>query len=476
MQMFYEDEQVSMFAPDSCAGKMSPAHSPVGSKREMTSGSSWRKHSELVYQEFMFLKITLGDGDILGQPYWEILSPYVGESSTLNTGVCPRVVRESSLWQILEPHPQRKYYLSRKVCLGILRRARKRGKELPATLKLALEMQSGLRMIDLVILAQMGLIKAYHINQRNEGIDLGDTAGALMATSNLQMQTFVAGTSVAFAANQRDEVRDLGDKAGALGAQPGMKQQTFVAGFSAGAGASAGGIGYREGVAPTLKAGGSGNSMPTVLCINDQGGERMDVTVDKTATLRAQMCNHQPLIFENHGIDARYRQMGDVAPTMSARYGTGGNNVPLVGEQVFCITGNAIDREPENGGNGIGYQENVSYTLTGFDRHAVCSVSEVVGALCKGDEKGAGSQYVEQGKCVVDLYTCEPAGDTDLPILLIRRLTPLECERLQGFPDGWTDIPGASDSARYKALGNSVAIPCVDFVMKCMADAIRGSD
>lgn len=343
------------------------------------------------------------------------------------------------MWQILEPHPQRKYYLSRKACLGILRRARKRGKELPATLKLALEMQSGLRMIDLVILAQMGLIKAYHINQRNEGIDLGDTAGALMATSNLQMQTFVAG-------------------------------------FSAGAGASAGGIGYREGVAPTLKAGGSGNSMPTVLCINDQGGERMDVTVDKTATLRAQMDNHQPLIFESHGMDARYRQMGSVAPAMSARCGTGGNNVPLVGEQVFCITGNAIDREPENGGNGIGYQENVSYTLTGFDRHAVCSVSEVVGALCKGDEKGAGSQYVEQGKCVVDLYTCEPAGDKDLPILLIRRLTPLECERLQGFPDGWTDIPGASDSARYKALGNSVAIPCVDFVMKCMADAIRGSD
>ena len=476
MQMFYEDEQVSMFAPDSCAGKMSPAHSPAGSRREMTSGSFWRKHSELVYQEFMFLKITLGDGDILGQPYWEILSPYVGESSTLNTGVCPRVVRGSSLWQLLEPHPQRKYYLSRKACLGILRRARKRGKELPATLKLALEMQSGLRMIDLVILAQMGLIKAYHINQRNEGIDLGDTAGALMATSNLQMQTFVAGTSVAFAANQRDEVRDLGDKASALGAQPGMKQQTFVAGFSAGAGASAGGIGYREGVAPTLKAGGSGNSMPTVLCINDQGGERMDVTVDKTATLRAQMGNHQPLIFESHGMDARYRQMGSVAPAMSARCGTGGNNVPLVGEQVYCLAGNTIDREPENGGNGMGYQENVAYTLTGFDRHAVCSVSEVVGALCKGDEKGAGSQYVEQGKCVVDLYTCEPAGDKDLPILLIRRLTPLECERLQGFPDGWTDIPGASDSARYKALGNSVAIPCVDFVMKCMADAIRRSD
>ncbi|MEG1191126.1 MAG: DNA cytosine methyltransferase, partial [Oscillospiraceae bacterium] len=48
---------------------------------------------------------------------------------------------------------------------------------------------------------------------------------------------------------------------------------------------------------------------------------------------------------------------------------------------------------------------------------------------------------------------------------LIRRLTPLECERLQGFPDGWTNIPGGSDSARYKALGNSVAIPCVSFLM-----------
>lgn len=52
-------------------------------------------------------------------------------------------------------------------------------------------------------------------------------------------------------------------------------------------------------------------------------------------------------------------------------------------------------------------------------------------------------------------------------------LTPLECERLQGFPDGWTDIPDASDSARYKALGNSVAIPCVEFIMGRIAAALR---
>ena len=438
MQIYYEGEQASMFAPECYAGKTFREPSPAESGKARTSGSSWKKRSELVYQEFMFLKITLGDGDILGQPYWEILSPYVGESSTLNTGVCPRVERGSSLWQILEPHPHRKYFLSRKACLGILRRARKRGKVLPAPLHLALEMQSGLRMIDLMTLAQLGLIKAYHINQRNEGIDLGSTAGALMATSNLQMQTFVAS-------------------------------------FSTGAGASAGGIGYREGVAPTLKAGSSGNSMPSVLCINDQGGERMDVTVDKTATLRAQMGNHQPLIFESHGMDARYRQMDSVAPAMSARCGTGGNDVPLVGEQVYCLAGNTIDREPENGGNGIGYQENVSYTLTGFDRHAVFRRQRVDAFTT---DEIAGTQSARQSKDATDLilHTCELMGDKDLPILLIRRLTPLECERLQGFPDGWTDIPGASDSARYKALGNSVAIPCVDFVMKCMVDAIQESE
>ena len=80
-------------------------------------------------------------------------------------------------------------------------------------------------------------LKAYHINQRDEGIDLNGVSGALMATNNMQMQTFVTQsdtpdgviTPVAFAANQRDEVRDLHDVAGALGAQPGMKQQTYVA-------------------------------------------------------------------------------------------------------------------------------------------------------------------------------------------------------------------------------------------------------
>ena len=63
---------------------------------------------------------------------------------------------------------------------------------------------------------------------------------------------------------------------------------------------------------------------------------------------------------------------------MSARYGTGGNNIPLVEqESTYCITGNSIDRQPQNGGNGLGCQENIAYTLTATDRHAVYSRQRV---------------------------------------------------------------------------------------------------
>ena len=346
----------------------------------------------------MSLDLTPGHGNLLGESYWELISPYAGGAWTLNTGVSPRGARESSLSQILQGAPPTKYYLTPRACLGILRRAFERGKALPKKLERALKIQAGLALPD----GQITDIDAYHINQRDEGIDLQGVSGALMATSNMQMQTFVTQASentegfdgyngdltgdvaatlgvncgmstgrngvIAFAANQRDEVRDLHDVAGALNAQPGIKQQTFVAGFSAGAGASAGSIGYHESVAPTLKAGASGNSMPSVLCINDQGGQVMEISENMTGTLRAQEHGHQPLVYENHGIDSRYRQMEEVAPTMSTRYGTGGNNVPLVEQEpVICITGNVIDRQPQNGGNGIGYQQDIAYTLTATD-------------------------------------------------------------------------------------------------------------
>ena len=103
---------------------------------------------------------------------------------------------------------------------------------------------------------------------------------------------------------------------------------------------------------------------------------------------------------------------------------------------------------------------------SGLDRHAVYS-RQRVDDFRHNDV--ASTQSARQYKDATDLI-CQQA---EACAHLIRRLTPLECERLQGFPDGWTDIPGASDSARYKALGNSVAIPCVEFIMGRIAVALR---
>ena len=410
---------------------------------------SGKPDSELVSIPYFHLDLLSSPVDLFGQRHWELRSPWREGKRPLNTGAAPRRPIRVSLSGILEAYPSLKYYLSKTACLGILRRAFERGKKLPKMLARALKIQAGLMRPD----------------------------GQL---TNMQMQTFVTQPNgaaegfdgyngvMAFAANQRDEVRDLHDVAGALGAQPGMKQQTFVAGFSAGAGASAGGIGYNESVAPTLKGSPGGNCMPSVLCLNDQGGSVMECSENVSGTLRAQEHGHQPLVYENHGIDSRYTGPHKVAPTMSARYGTGGNNIPLVEQNAdtICIFGNIVDRQPQNGGNGLGCQEDLAYTLTAADRHAVYS-RQRVDDFRRNDV--VSTQSARQHKDATDLI-CQQAESY---AYLIRRLTPLECERLQGFPDGWTDIPGASDSARYKALGNSVAIPCVEFIMSRIAAAMR---
>ena len=103
---------------------------------------------------------------------------------------------------------------------------------------------------------------------------------------------------------------------------------------------------------------------------------------------------------------------------------------------------------------------------SGLDHHAVYSRQRVDDFRENGV---VSTQSARQHKDATDLV-CQK---TETYAYLIRRLTPLECERLQGFPDSWTDIPSASDSARYKALGNSVAIPCVEFIMGRIAAALR---
>ena len=427
MQTEYADDQMNFCDLDSWDGKMFSVLFPPDAPRARTFGSSSKKSHGSSAVPFMSLDLTPGAGNLLGESYWELCSPSLGGSSTRNTGESPREERGSTLSQILEEDPPKKYYLTATACKGILRRAEERGKPLPPHLQAALEMQSGQKSVCEMEPGHDAL-GAYHINQRNEGIDLGHVSGALMATQNMQMQTFIAS-------------------------------------FSAGAGASAGTIGYAEEIAPTLKGSPSGNCMPSVMCLHDQGGQRMDVCENMTGTLRASEKGHQPLVYENHGIDARVRESGEISPTVTARYGTGGGNTPLVQEsnEVYCIVGNIIDRQPENGGNGCGYQENLAYTITTCDRHAVYARQRV--DEFRNDDI-ASTQSARQSKDATDLVV-EPDRRY---AQLIRRLTPLECERLQGFPDGWTDIPGASDSARYRALGNSVAIPCVEFIMKSLRE------
>lgn len=405
MQTYFEGEQASLFAPDTFAGRMSQAASAQARRTGRISGLSWRKLLDYIAPDYQFLDLSSDAGNLLGQYEWTMRSALHGGCWLRNSGASPRDAIESFLSQILQAHPPKKYYLTTAACLGILRRAEERGKPLPKALDTALRIQAGL---------------------------IGSTNGR--GKKNLSNEP------VAFAQNQRDEVRDLHNIAGALGAQPGMKQQTFIASFSAGAGATAGTIGYAEEVAPTLKGSPSGNCMPSVMCLHDQGGQRMDVCENMTGTLRANEKGHQPLVYENHGVDARIRESSEISPTVTARFGTGGGNTPLVQEpnEVYCIVGNIIDRQPENGGNGCGYQTDLAYTLTAADHHAIAQPYQ--------DERMRGK------------------------VQLIRRLTPLECERLQAFPDDWTNIPGASDSARYRALGNSVAIPCVEFIMKSLRE------
>ena len=432
MQTYFEGEQASLFAPDTFAGRMFQAASAQARRTGRISGLSWRKLLDYIAPDYQFLDLSSDAGNLLGQYEWTTRSALHGGCWLRNTGPSPRDAIESFLSQILQAHPPKKYYLTTAACLGILRRAEERGKPLPKALDTALRIQAG-----------------------------------LIGSTNDRGKKNLSDEPVAFAQNQRDEVRDLHNIAGALGAQPGMKQQTFIASFSAGAGATAGTIGYAEEVAPTLKGSPSGNCMPSVLCVNDQGGQRIDLSEDVSGTPRSNEKGHQPLVYENHGVDARIRESGEVSPTVTARYGTGGGNTPLVQEDddVYCIVGNIIDRRPENGGNGCGYQENLAYTITTVDRHAVFARQRV--DEFRNDDI-ASTQSARQAKDATDLIV-EPNRQY---AQLIRRLTPLECERLQGFPDGWTNIPGTSDSARYRALGNSVAIPCVEFIMKSLNEVV----
>ncbi len=201
-------------------------------------------------------------------------------------------------------------------------------------------------------------------------------------------------------------------------------QTLFVAAFTAGQGAKAKGIGCAEEQAPAKRTDGELSAMPTMLC-RAQANTNAETYENLSPTLTT---SHDGPPIESHSQDARYTQQGDTSPACTAQWGTGGNNMPLVAEKALTPWDNQARRV---------YSEDGSFPALAAREHA-----------------GQNQQTV--------------LHKTPLR-WIVRRLTPTEWERLQGFPDGWTDIGEwvdskgkhhkPADSPRYKALGNSIALP-----------------
>ena len=190
----------------------------------------------------------------------------------------------------------------------------------------------------------------------------------------------------------------------------------------------------------------------TVYCLAGNGIDRADTagcngkgwTEDVSFALNTI---DRPAVYDpsvHHG----YRELGDISETVRSRYGTGGNNVPMVIEETPLSVSNGNGQL-----NQITMSDKANALDTMHDQQAIMYQAASYGSYAEGagspQASGGGSEnlVVRQTNCV-------------------RRLTPLECERLQGYPDGWTDIPGATDSKRYKALGNSIALPFWEFLAK----------
>lgn len=258
-----------------------------------------------------------------------------------------------------------------------------------------------------------------------------------------------------------------------------MPNAVLCSGFSAGQGVKARGIGYKPEQSPTLKGANSGSNQVPVICYQQKDYTEFYES-DLGATLMAKGGSYgggsRNLVVllningcrDRKGIDRNAELVSstqialhpEVTGTLYAS-GAGTNRVAGQGNEsdlCICIAGNTIERKPQNGGNGTGVKVEVGYTLNTVDRHAVCLASgkNATGTLMANcaTKQWLGNQEAFSGDYFVHCG------------YRVRRLTPLECCRLQGFPDWWClDVEG-SDSAQYKMWGNGVALPCVFYVMQ----------
>jgi len=180
-----------------------------------------------------------------------------------------------------------------------------------------------------------------------------------------------------------------------------------------------------------------------------------------------------PVMYQNNQTDARLKEETRTSQTVLARWGTGGGHTPLVGQPI-ALAENIIGRQPSNGGNHDGYTVGgPMYTLNATGVHGVAHPAHAFKIRGVGHYTGTnggvakpgtgGSGYMGQDE---KAYTIATSQDQQIMHgMAVRRLTPTECERLQGFPDGYTDImPETPDGPRYKALGNSMAVPVMRWI------------
>jgi DNA (cytosine-5)-methyltransferase 1 len=320
---------------------------------------------------------------------------WLGDSLMLNIGESPREESVSLLSQILEVNVPQKYFLSARACQGILTRASRRGKPLPEVLRQAL--------MDVI-----GGGDSYTLKIRSGCA--GGGKGALVQT----------------------------EKSATLST---LQDQTLF---------------------------------QPIHVLNDQGGNVMDVSYDVTGTLRAQEHGHQPIVF-----DARGNGDGKIVPTITGDHEN----------RITDYTAIAIERKTFNEQSFSHYKESGKCSTLKAKAGNIGNGSECLIAEKHDSSKVdgvqtkpfcAGFSYKAGAKAMGIGYEIEKAGTLsaerhDSAVLektirwIVRRLTPVECERLQGFPDNytnigdWTDSKGKkhkyADSPRYKALGNSIALP-----------------
>jgi DNA (cytosine-5)-methyltransferase 1 len=212
---------------------------------------------------------------------------------------------------------------------------------------------------------------------------------------------------------------------------------------------------YGEGVGTIRASGGDlGGGSETLIASRMVGFG--DYTTDGTAsTVKARdykdATDLVTIVYENHASDSRIKEV-DVSPTVTAKWGTGGNNVPL------AMQGNLIGGD-KGGPQGIGVSDsNTMYTMTKTDVHAVAVGVDTYNASESGD---IAVTLTASGNSSTN------SGPKVMQGMAVRRLTPIECERLQGFPDDYTNIKDkCPDGPRYKTMGNSMAVPVMRWIGK----------